>query len=115
MRVDADLTLFVDGRRATVRGSGMNLRLTLEQPHMLRKFFAIALPHFGQSGKTDYSLIPRLLAREGLTLEIADSRGLLMLLGAEAAGKSYTLPGLGKLEHVKLAGPGALLRLALNL
>lgn len=100
-----------------MRGSGTTLRLTLEHPHMLRKFFAIALPHLNQDdkGKADYSLIPRLLAQEGLTLEIADSRGPLLLLGAGAAGKSYSLPGVGRLEHIRLAGPGALLRLALNL
>lgn len=119
LRVDADINMLIDGQPAKLTGSGDTLRLELDKPYMLRKFFQIELPNVAifstqTSGKPSFSLIPLYLAEVGLTLEIADKKGALILLGKAAAGKSYTIPGVGKLENVTLASKSAILRLAFN-
>ena len=90
---------------------------------MLRKFLDIALPNVSVVGITpdanassqpSFSLIPMLLTQVGLTLEIADQKGPLIILGKAAQGKRYTLPGIGTLEYVKLASAGAVFRLVFN-
>ena len=55
-----------------------------------------------------------MLAQQGLTLEVADRKGLLLILGTGAAGNSFSLPGLGKIDHLKLANKRAAFRLALG-
>ncbi|MEM6428437.1 MAG: hypothetical protein AAF708_04290 [Deinococcota bacterium] len=123
LRIQAEIELEVDGQRAWVEGSSDTLRLKLAKPHMLRKFFDIALPNvsvFGimpdinASAQPSFSLIPMLLTQVGLTLEIADQKGPLIILGKAAQGKRYTLPGIGTLENVKLASAGAVFRLVFN-
>lgn len=119
LNVEADLNISIDGQSATLTGSGDTLRLELDKPYMLRKFFQIELPNVSifssqTSGKPSFSLIPIYLAEVGLTLEIADKKGPLILLGKAAAGKSYTIPGIGKLENVTLASKSAIFRLAFN-
>lgn len=71
------------------------------------------LPMFGPT-KAEPKDFPSLLARHGLTLEIADNKGPLLILGADANGKSYAIPGLGTVNDVALAGLQAAARLALN-
>lgn len=119
LNVEADIDILIDGQPAKVTGSGDKLRLELDKPYMLRKFFQVELPNVSifstqTSGKPSFSLIPLYLAEVGLTLEIADKKGALILLGKEAAGKSYTIPGIGKLENVTLASKSAIFRLAFN-
>jgi len=119
LKVEADIDMLIDGQPAKVTGSGDTLRLELDKPYMLRKFFQIELPNVSifstqTTGKPSFSLIPIYLAEVGLTLEIADKKGALILLGKAAAGKSYTIPGVGKLENVTLASKSAILRLAFN-
>jgi hypothetical protein len=119
LNVEADIDLLIDGQPAKVTGSGDTLRLELDKPYMLRKFFQIELPNVAifsnqTSGKPSFSLIPIYLAEVGLTLEIADKKGPLILLGKAAAGKSYRIPGVGKLENVSLASTSAVFRLAFN-
>jgi hypothetical protein len=123
LHIAANIAIEVDGQRAQVEGSGSTLRLKLSKPHMLRKFFDIALPDVSVFGVTpaanassqpSFSLIPMLLSQIGLTLEIADSKGPLIILGKAADGKRYTLPGIGTLENVKLASASAVFRLMFN-
>ena len=123
LNVEADLDIRIDGQSAKLTGSGDTLRLELDKPYMLRKFFQVELPNVAifsnqlnteTSGKPSFSLIPRYLAEVGLTLEIADKKGALILLGKAAAGKSYQIPGVGKLENVTLANKTAIFRLAFN-
>lgn len=121
LSVHADLRIEIDGRTAQLRGSGRSLRLELETPVLLRDFFRAELPDlhalFGigaPGGENAARRLPAALAASGLTLEIHDRRGLLLTLGEGAQGQGFTLPLVGRLEHVALAGPGAALRLALN-
>lgn len=116
LRIDADLDITVDGAPAKLTGSGQVLRLELTQTRTLREFLRVSLPKFpifGERAPTP-TQVPGMLAAQGLTLEVADSSGLLFILGEGAKGKSYTLPGMGRLEHVALARPGAALRLIFN-
>lgn len=114
LSVEADLELLVDGQRATLMGSGKVLRLTLASARMLRQLREVSLPLssvFGTRAPT-LGTLPGLLEREGLTLEIADARGLLLTLGRGARGKRVSVPGFGTLHHTALAGGRAVLRLA---
>lgn len=114
LSVEADLELFINAQRATLTGSGQVLRLTLESARMLRQLREVSLPIPAVLGTRAPTLntLPTLLEREGLTLEIADARGLLVTLGRGAHGKRVSVPGFGTLHHTALAGGRAALRLA---
>ena len=116
LRIEADLELSIDGQAATLTGSGQVLRLTLSSARILRSLRAVSLPDLGISGGQvpTSSDLPGILAGQGLTLEVADAKGLLLILGAGAAGRSFTLPGFGTIAHLALASRRAALRLALN-
>lgn len=113
LRIEADLDLVIDDRPATLTGSGKTLRLTLSTARTLRSLRTISLPNVGAAGARapTFTDIPGILAAQGLTLEVADQKGLLLILGAGAEGKSFTVPGFGRLEHLALGSPGAALRL----
>ena len=117
LRIEADLELVIDDRPATLTGSGNVLRLTLSSPRILRSMRTVSLPNIGTAGDRapTFKDMPGLLAAQGLTLEIADEKGLLLTLGAGAGGKSFTVPGLGRLEHLAIGSPGAALRLLSSL
>lgn len=113
LRIEADLRLVIDDRPATLTGSGTVLRLTLSSARILRSLRQVSLPNIGTAGARapTFKEMPGLLAAQGLTIEVADDKGLLLILGAGAAGKSFTVPGFGRLEHLALGSPGAALRL----
>jgi hypothetical protein len=111
--VHADLDLVIDGLPAKLTGSGRVLRLELSEARILRSLLRVSLPRFpifGSRAPTPAQL-PGLLAAQGLTLEITDPSGPLLVLGEGAKDKIYRLPGVGRLEYVALARPGAALRL----
>jgi len=114
--VEADLKLSIDGQSAHLSGSDQTFTLTLENPNMLRKMLQVPLPNLGTAGgkERNLSTMPKLLERLGLTLNIADDQGTLLILGVGAAGKSYKLPFVGRLESVALASKRAALRLVFN-
>ncbi len=115
LHIEADLELSIAGRGATLTGAGQVLRLTFSDLRSLRDLRSVSLPHLSLGGEAPtFRDMPGVLARQGLTLEVADSKGLLLILGMGAAGGSFSLPGLGKIEHLKLASKSAALRLALN-
>ena len=89
------------------------MRLEVQNAGTLRKISQVSLPNFQRAGTT-YSAtdVPSLLADEGLTLEVADRRGPLLVLGEEARGKGYSVPGVGRVNDVTLANKRAALRLA---
>jgi len=114
LSVEAQLDLEIDGRAATLTGSGQVLRLTLDSARTLRNLRSVSLPQlpiFGGRAPT-FTDVPGLLAQQGLTLSVADRKGLLLTLGAGAEGKSLTVPGFGTLAHTALANRRAGLRLA---
>ena len=113
LAIDADLELEVDGQPATLTGSGQTLQLTLSTPRILRALRAVSLPNIKavDGREPDFRDVPGILAAQGLTLEVADAKGLLLILGRGAEGKSLSLPGFGKLEHLTLGGRRAALRL----
>ena len=113
LSIDADLELEIDGHPATLTGSGQTLRLTLSTPRILRALRTVSLPNIKtmDGRKPDFRNAPGILAAQGLTLEVADAKGLLLILGRGAEGKSLNLPGFGKLEHLTLGGKRAALRL----
>ena len=117
LRIEADLDLEIDGSPAQLTGSGRTLRLTLSTPRTLRALRQVSLPNLGGAGDRapTFRELPGLLAAQGLTLEVADPKGLLLILGAGAQGKSFTVPGLGRIGHLALANPGAALRLLSSL
>jgi len=116
LRIEADLELSIDGQAATLTGSGQVLRLTLNSVRTLRSLRAVSLPNLAGAGTKapTFRDLPGVLAGQGLTLEVADAKGLLLILGAGAAGRSFMLPGFGKIAHLALASRRAALRLALN-
>jgi hypothetical protein len=116
LSISADLALEIDGQPATLRGQGQTLRLTIEKPRTLKHFFEISLPEVNVLGKTRFRPkdFPRLLTGQGLTLEIADTQGPLLLMGKGAEGKRYTLPIIGRVEDVALVSLRAAARLAWN-
>lgn len=104
MRIDADLDITIDGRAARLHGSGRVLRLEVEEAAVLRQLAAsMARP------KRD---IGALLASQGLTVEVADRKGLLLIVGAGA--KPGPLNRFTGSKHVQPASYGAVLRLVLN-
>ena len=112
-RVFADLDLEIDGQPAKFTGTGRHMRLEVEEAGTLRKISQVSLPNFQRAGTT-YSTtdVPSLLADEGLTLEVSDRRGPLLILGEGAYGKGYSVPGVGRVNDVTLANKRAALRLA---
>ncbi len=112
-RVFADLDLEIDGQSAKFTGRGSHMRLEVQNAGTLRKISQVSLPNFQRAGTT-YSAtdVPSLLADEGLTLEVADRRGPLLVLGEKARGKGYSVPGVGRVSDVMLANKRAALRLA---
>lgn len=111
--VEAQLDLEIDGQGATLTGSGQVLRLTLSSVRTLRNLRAVslpALPMFGGQAIT-FREMPGLLERQGLTLSVADRKGLLLTLGVGAGGKSLKIPGFGTLAHTTLANRRAAMRL----
>lgn len=113
LSIEAALDLEIDGQGATLTGSGQVLRLTLSSTRTLRSLRAVSLPKlpiFGGRAPT-FGEMPGLLARQGLTLEVADRKGLLLTLGAGAGGDNLTVPGFGTLAHTALASRRAGLRL----
>lgn len=114
--VDADLDLEIGGLSAKLTGSGRVLRLELSETRLLRSLLRVSLPRFPIFGTQapKPTQVPGLLASQGLTLEVADRSGVLLILGEGAKGRAYTLPGFGRLEYVALARPGAVLRLLFN-
>lgn len=116
LRIEADLELHLDNRKVTLTGSGQLLRLTFDDLRSLRDLRSVSLPNLGVLGSQApaFKDLPGFLARQGLTLEVADRKGLLLILGMGAAGNSFSLPGLGEIGHLKLANKRAAFRLALN-
>ncbi len=113
LSVEANLELEIDGQPATFMGSGSVMRLTLSTPRLLRAMRQVSLPNITtMDGRApSFRDAPGVLAAQGLTLEIADQKGLLLILGRGAEGNSLSLPGFGKLEHLKLGSKSAMLRL----
>lgn len=111
LAIEADLDIAIDGRSAKLSGSGKRLTLELASAVMVRDLLRISLPQLGPDELTVRE-VPGLLVALGLTLDVRDRRGLLFSIGSEIAGKTVRVPFLGRLEHVELAGKGALLRLA---
>ena len=113
LAIEADLKLEVDGHPATLTGSGQTLRLTLSTPRTLRALRTVSLPNITtMDGRApSFHDVPKILATQGLTLEVADTKGLLLILGRGAEGKSLSLPGFGRLEHLSLGSRRAALRL----
>ena len=116
LHIEADLELTIAGRGATLTGAGQVLRLTLSDLRSLRDLRSVSLPNLGTLGgeAPTFRDMPGVLAQQGLTLEVADPEGVLLILGTGAAGRSFSLPGFGKLEHLVLANKRAALRLALK-
>ena len=112
-RVEADINLEIDGQRAKFTGTGRHMRLEVEEASTLRKMSQVALPNLQRAG-TSFSTndVPAMLAAEGLTLEIVDRSGPLLILGEGAHGKGYSVPGIGRVNDVTLANKRAALRLA---
>ena len=113
LSIDADLELEIDGQPATLTGSGRTLRLTLSTTRILRALRTLSLPNITtmDGREPDFRDAPGILAAQGLTLEVYDEKGLLLTLGRGAEGKSLSLPGFGRLEHLTLGGKRAALRL----
>lgn len=112
-RVKADVTLTIDGQPAKFTGTGRHMRLEVDKASTLRNFLRIPLPNLRRAGASfSPAEVPSMLAREGLTLEVADKRGPLFILGEEAGGRGYTVPGFGRVNDVTLANKRAALRLA---
>lgn len=118
--IHADLRLDIDGRSATLTGSGKRLTLELESARMVRTLSDIELPRLHGAAAKPHGTVantrnmPGILAGLGLSVEVRDRKGPLFVVGADAAGASISLPFLGKVEHVSLAGVGALRRLAIG-
>ncbi len=112
-RVEADITLEIDGQPAKFTGTGRHMRLEVSEASVLRGLLRVPLPNFKRAGaNVSVNDVPTLLAQEGLTLEVADKRGPLVILGEEAAGRGYTVPGIGRVDDVALANKRAAFRLA---
>lgn len=112
-RVYADLDLEIDGQPAKFTGTGRRMRLEVQEAGVLRGLLRVPLPNFKRAGaNVSPNDMPTLLAKEGLTLEVADKRGPLVMMGEEAAGRGYTVPGIGRVNDVALANKRAALRLA---
>lgn len=107
----ADLHLEIDGRTARLSGSGQRLILDVASAATVRDFLRISLPDLGD-GQVSARDVPKALVALGLTLDIRDPRGSLLVIGAEAADASIRVPVMGRLRHVRIAGRRALLRLA---
>lgn len=116
LAVEADLAITIDGQDARLSGSGRTLTLQVATPVMLRNMLQVSLPEPGEAGgrKHRLSRLPKLLERLGITLVVADKQGPLLIVGADAAGKSYQLPFVGTLEGVALASKRAALRLVFS-
>jgi len=115
LHIEADLELSIAGRGATLTGAGQVLRLTFSDLRSLRDLRSVSLPRLSLGGEAPtFRDMPGVLARQGLTLEVADREGVLLILGTGAAGRSFSLPGFGRLEHMALANKRAALRLALK-
>ena len=112
-RVEADIDLEIDGQPAKFIGTGRHMRLEVADASTLRTLSQVSLPNFQRAG-TSFSTfdVPALLSAEGLTLEIADRQGSLLVLGEEARGKGYSVPGVGRIDDVTLSSKRAALRLA---
>ena len=112
-RVFADLNLEIDGQPAKFTGTGRHMRLEVKDAGTLRKISQVSLPNFQRAGTTYAPTdVPSLLADEGLTLEVFDRRGPLLVLGEAAHGRGYSVPGIGRVNDVTLANKRAALRLA---
>ncbi len=112
-RVIADLDLEIDGQRAKFTGAGRHMRLQVEEARTLRKFLQVSLPNLKRAGASfTPTEVPAMLAREGLTVEVADRSGPLFILGEGAGGRGYTVPGFGRVDSVTLANKRAAFRLA---
>ena len=111
LAIEADLDLDIDGQAAKLTGTGQRLVLELSTARTLRGMLDISLPHIAQVGDPRRNAAT-LLTQGGLTLEIRDGRGPLLVLGKQAAGERLTLPGVGTFEDAKMASKTALLRLA---
>lgn len=112
-RVIADLDLEIDGQRAKFTGTGRHMRLQVEEARTLRKFLQVSLPNLRRAGASIAPTeVPAMLAKEGLTVEVADSSGPLFILGEGAGGRGYTVPGFGRVDSVALASKRAAFRLA---
>lgn len=101
MRLEADLAITIDGRPASLRGSGRRLRFEVDEAAVLRRLVA----DFGRPS-TD---VGALLARRGLTLEVADRKGLLLVIGAEA--KAGALSRFTGSRYIQPASYRAVIRL----
>ena len=114
--VDANLNIEIDGQPATLTGSGQLLRLTVSRTRILASFLAISMPNVAILGKTGFAPkdFPSLLTHQGLTLEIVDDKGPLLVLGEAVKGRSYLIPGIGVIRDVALANVQAAARLAFN-
>ncbi|MDZ7704055.1 MAG: hypothetical protein U5L04_06175 [Trueperaceae bacterium] len=112
LNVRAELSLSVDGQTATIRGAGRRVRMEMSDTSMLRQIRKTDIPGLEKFGNmpplTD---IPKILAGEGLTLDIADHRGVLLTLGAEADERGWWIPFVGRIEHFSLGGIRAFVRL----
>lgn len=112
LNVQAELSLSVDGQTATIRGAGRRVRMELVDTSMLRKIRKTEIPGLEKFGNipplTD---IPKILAKEGLTLDIADHRGVLLTLGKDARERGIWIPFVGRIENFSFGGIFAFVRL----
>ena len=112
-RVFADLNLEVNGQPAKFTGTGRHMRFEVDEARTLRMLSRVSLPNFQRAGTPFVPThVPTLLADEGLTLEVADGRGPLFVMGEEARGRGYSVPGVGRVDNVALVNKRAALRLA---
>ena len=90
--------------------------MTVSRTRILASFLTISMPNIAILGKTGFTPkdFPSLLTRQGLTLEIVDDKGPLLILGEAVKGRSYLIPGVGLIRDVALANLQAAARLALN-
>ena len=72
LRLDADLSIEVDGRTLHLQGSGRHLRLRVDA---LRPLLRLAV------SRRNLSLLAETLSRQGLTLDVVDAHGPLITLG----------------------------------
>ncbi len=115
LNVQADLSLSVDGQTATIRGTGRRVRMEMPDTSMLRQIRKTDIPGLETFGNMpSLTDIPKILAGQGLTLDIADHRGVLLTLGAEASERGLWLPFVGRIEHFSLGGVRAFVRLVFH-
>ncbi len=104
MQIDANLSIHIDGRPASLRGSGRVLRFEVEETAVLRQLAA--------SARRSTLDIGELLAKQGLTVEVADRKETLLVIGANA--RPGPLNRFTGSKYISPASYSAVMRLILN-